>query len=86
MLALDRYSLFAKSHITVGMSKIRYLEKQSGMIRLLLFLHETGECMLSKIWPDADISVHQGYKALDKCKELDLIKSRVDNSCLISSA
>ena len=62
------------------MSKIRNLEKQSGIIRLLLFLHERGEYMLSKIWADGGISVHQGYKALEKCKELELVKSRIDNT------
>ena len=36
--------------------------------------------MLSRIWPDSGVSINQGYKALDKMRELKMIKSRIDNS------
>lgn len=36
--------------------------------------------MLSDIWPDADISVHQGYQSLQKLKSMGIINTRVDAS------
>ena len=62
------------------MYKIQVLEKQSGILRLILFLYEKEEYMLSDIWPDADISVHQGYQALEKLKSIGIIKTRIDTS------
>ncbi|MCL5954922.1 MAG: hypothetical protein M0T81_00250 [Thermoplasmatales archaeon] len=36
--------------------------------------------MLSDIWPDADISVHQGYDSLEKLKSIGIVKTRIDTS------
>ena len=47
---------------------------------MILFLHEKGEYMLSDIWPDADISVHQGYQSLGKLKSIGIVKTRIDTS------
>lgn len=62
------------------MTQIGDLEKQSGILRITVFLYDKEEYMLSKIWPDSGVSINQGYKALDKMKELKMIKSRIDNS------
>ena len=59
---------------------IAKFEKKSGILRLILFLSESGEIMLSSIWPDSGISVHQGYDALESLKELGIAKARIDNS------
>lgn len=47
---------------------------------MILFLHEKGEYMLSDIWPDADISVHQGYESLGKLRTLGLVETRINSS------
>jgi DNA-binding PadR family transcriptional regulator len=62
------------------MVSIRILEKQSGILRLIVFLHDKKDYMLSDIWEHAEISVHQGYESLAKCKELGLVRSRLDDS------
>lgn len=62
------------------MGKIYSLEKQSGILRLLVFLMEHGEYLLSDIWDEAGISINQGYKALEKARDLGLISTKTDNS------
>ena len=62
------------------MTRIGDLEKQSGILRITVFLYDREEYMLSRIWPDSGVSINQGYKALDKMRELKMIKSRIDNS------
>ena len=62
------------------MYKIYLLEKQSGILRLILYLYDNGESLLSSIWSKAQIGINQGYKALEKGRELDLIATRVDYS------
>ncbi len=47
---------------------------------MVVFLSDKGEYILSKIWEEADIGTNQGYRSLDKARELGLISSRVDNS------
>lgn len=62
------------------MRDIAVFEKKSGILRLILFLEENGETMLSSIWPNAGIPVHQGYGSLSSLKDLGLVAVRVDNS------
>lgn len=62
------------------MQLIRVFEKQSGLIRLILFLDEKGEYLLSKIWVDAGISINQGYRSIEKAKQLGLVEQRVESS------
>lgn len=61
------------------MAKIYALEKQSGILGLLLFLSDHDGHMLSDIWEDADIGINQGYKALEKTKELGLTTSKIES-------
>jgi predicted transcriptional regulator len=60
------------------MDPLKVLEKQSGFLRLIHYLGENGEPPLTKIMDEADISVHQLYSSIEKGKELDLVKTRVD--------
>ena len=62
------------------MQRIRVFEKQSGLLRLILFLDEQEEYLLSKIWADAGISINQGYRSVEKAKQMGLIRQKVDAS------
>ncbi len=62
------------------MRPIQKFEKKSGVLRLILYLYEEGETMLSSIWEGAAISIHQGYDSIDILKEFGLIKARIDQS------
>ncbi len=61
------------------MVKIYALEKQSGILRLLVFLSDHDGHMLSDIWDDAEIGINQGYKALEKARDLGLTTTKIDN-------
>ena len=54
------------------------MEKQSGFLRLLIYLHDHGEKQITEILDDTDIPVHQLYASIEKGKELRLINSRID--------
>ena len=60
------------------MDPLKVLEKQSGFLRLIHYLGENGEEPLTEIMEEADISVHQLYSSIEKGKELDLVKTRMD--------
>ena len=62
------------------MQKIRVFEKQSGLLRLIVFLDEQDEYLLSKIWADAGISINQGYRSVEKAKQMGLLRQKVDAS------
>ncbi|AKA48390.1 hypothetical protein IX51_03990 [uncultured archaeon] len=62
------------------MTSIGELEKQSGILRITLFLRDKDEYLLSRIWPDSGVSINQGYKALEKLKDLGIIKARIESS------
>ncbi|MDG6933985.1 MAG: hypothetical protein JRN68_04755 [Nitrososphaerota archaeon] len=62
------------------MLRIQAFEKQSGLIRMLVFLSDRDEYTLSKIWEEANIGTNQGYRSLNKAQKLGLIASRIDNS------
>ena len=60
------------------MDVLRTLEKQSGLLRLIVHLAEDGERLLTTVLEDTDISVHQLYASIEKGKEMGLISSRID--------
>ncbi len=62
------------------LQRIRIFEKQSGLLRLILFIDEQKEYLLSKIWADAGISINQGYRSIEKARQMGLIRQRVDAS------
>ena len=62
------------------MDPLKILEKQSGILRLLVYLAEDGEKPLTEVRDDTDIPIHQLYSSVDKCKEMGLVKTRIDNT------
>lgn len=54
------------------------LEKQSGFLRLLVYLSNKKEKTLTEILDETDIPVHQLYASIEKAKELGLVKTRID--------
>lgn len=60
------------------MDVLRTLEKQSGLLRLIVHLAEDGERLLTAVLGDTDISVHQLYANIKKGKELSLISTKID--------
>ena len=60
------------------MDPLKVLEKQSGFLRLLVYLSDKKEKALTEILDDTDIPVHQLYSSIEKAKELDLVKTRTD--------
>ncbi len=60
------------------MDTLKVLEKQSGFMRLLVYLYENGEKPLTDILDNTGIPVHQLYSSIDKAKELGLVNTRVD--------
>ena len=61
------------------MDPLKVLEKQSGFLRLLVYLLDKKEKALTEILDETDIPVHQLYSSLEKAKELDLVKTRIDS-------
>lgn len=45
-----------------------------------MFLSKKNEIMLSSIWDESGIAIHQGYNSVKKAKEMGLVKVRVDNT------
>ncbi len=62
------------------MEEIGKLEKKSGLLRLLVFLYDHGEYMLSDIWDNSGISRNSGAGAIELLKKYGLVKNRIDNS------
>jgi len=62
------------------MDVLKVLEKQSGFLRLLVYLLENGEKQITDLINNAEIPVHQLYASIEKGKELGLINTRIDNS------
>ena len=60
------------------MDPLKVLEKQSGFLRLLVYLSDRKEKTLTEILDETDIPVHQLYASIEKAKELGLVKTRVD--------
>ena len=61
------------------MDPLKVLEKQSGFLRLLVYLLGKKERALTEILDETDIPVHQLYSSIEKAKELNLIKTRTDS-------
>ena len=60
------------------MDPLKVLEKQSGFLRLLVYLSGRKEKTLTEILDETDIPVHQLYSSIEKAKELGLVKTRID--------
>jgi DNA-binding PadR family transcriptional regulator len=60
------------------MDPLKVLEKQSGFLRLLVYLSDKKEKTLTEILDETDIPVHQLYSSIEKAKELGLVETRVD--------
>ncbi|MGC8573980.1 MAG: hypothetical protein ACP5LC_00430 [Thermoplasmata archaeon] len=58
---------------------MKVLEKQSGFLRLLVYLSDKKEKVLTEILDETDIPVHQLYSSIEKAKELGLVKTRMDS-------
>ena len=61
------------------MDPLKVLEKQSGFLRLLVYLSDKKEKTVTEILDETDIPVHQLYSSIEKAKELDLVKTRMDS-------
>ena len=61
------------------MDPLKVLEKQSGFLRLLVYLSDKKEKVLTEILDETDIPVHQLYSSIEKAKELGLVKTRMDS-------
>lgn len=59
---------------------IRILEKQSGLLRLLIYLGEHSPVNVQYIVDNTDIYPNIMYSSLDKAKDLNLIQSKLDKS------
>ena len=62
------------------MDALKTIEKQSGFLRLISYLHMNGEKALTTIIDETGIPVHQLYRSIEKGKELKLITTAIDNS------
>lgn len=62
------------------MDALKLIEKQSGFLRLIHYLHDSGEMQITTIMEKTGIPVHQLYSSIDKGKTLGLIKTRIDTS------
>ena len=56
------------------------IEKQSGFLRLLLYLDEHGEQAITEILDGTGIPVHQLYASIEMAKNWKLVSSRIDKS------
>ena len=59
---------------------IKVLEKQSGLIRLLIYLKDKSPVNVQSIIDDSDIYPNIMYASIRKAKEIALIEDKVDNS------
>ncbi len=56
------------------------IEKQSGFLRLLLYLDEHGEQAITEILDGSGIPVHQLYASIEMARNWKLVSSRIDKS------
>ncbi len=56
------------------------IEKQSGFLRLLLYLDEHGEQSITEILDGSGIPVHQLYASIEMARNWKLVSSRIDKS------
>ncbi len=64
----------------VSVDILREIETQSGFLRLIDYLNDNGESMITQIRDDKQIPIHQLYDSIDMAKKLKLIKTRIDNT------
>ena len=61
------------------MDPLKVLEKQSGFLRLLVYLSDKKEKAVTEILDETDIPVQQLYSSIEKAKELNLVKTKIDS-------
>jgi predicted transcriptional regulator len=59
---------------------LKLIEKQSGFLRLIQYLHSNGETQITAIMENTGIPIHQLYSSIEKGKTLGLIKTRIDTA------
>jgi predicted transcriptional regulator len=59
---------------------LQIIEKQSGFLRLVLYLNINGEKPLTTILDETGIPVHQLYRSIEKGKDIGLIGTRIDST------
>ena len=62
------------------MDILKAIEKQSGFLRLIVFLSREGEKPLTSILRETNIPVHQLYSSIEKAKEMKLVNTRIDST------
>ena len=62
-----------------AMDVLRILEKQSGLLRLIVYLAQDGEKPLTEVLEETKIPVHQLYSSIKKAMAMGLVDSRIDN-------
>ena len=62
------------------MDPLKALEKQSGFLRLLVYLSNKKEKTLTEILDETNIPVHQLYSSIEMAKNWKLVLSRIDMS------
>ena len=62
-----------------AMDVLRTLEKQSGLLRLIVYLAQDGEKPLTEVLEETEIPVHQLYSSIEKAKAMGLVGSRIDS-------
>ena len=63
----------------IAMDVLRTLEKQSGLLRLIVYLAQDGEKPLTEVLEETEIPVHQLYSSIEKAKTIGLVDSRIDS-------
>ena len=61
------------------MDVLRTLEKQSGLLRLIVYLAQDGEKPLTEVLEETEIPVHQLYSSIEKARTMGLVGNRIDN-------
>ena len=62
------------------MDALKLIEKQSGFLRLMYYLYNSGEMQITAIMENTGIPIHQLYSSIEKGKTLGLIKTRIDTA------
>jgi DNA-binding MarR family transcriptional regulator len=64
----------------VSDNPIKVLEKQSGLIRLLIYLHDRPPVNVQSIVDNSDIYPNIMYASIKKAKDLKLIEDKIDDT------
>ena len=80
LICIDAYFIWTKNiYYIVSENPIRVLEKQSGLIRLLIFLLDHQPINVQSVIESTDIYPNIMYASLKKSKDLGLITTRTDS-------